>query len=255
MYQDGWSLVWLANGLTVAMILIYFVWILFLDVPRTSRHMIWISLPAFLGTIGVCYAIFQGLGPPLAVYLNLSLLFGLLIYTYWATDFSGRDKSFLQSGKAMPNAILKNVEGAEVSLSTFFEQPAVFLFYRGNWCPFCIAQIKELVSHYQQIAEHGAQLIFISPQSLRHTKSLARKFNIRAHFLQDESLKVAKQLKVFNEKGTPFGLELLGYTSDNVLPTLIITDSKGIIRFADFTDNYRVRPEPSSYLKILAKIA
>ncbi|MEM9824130.1 MAG: peroxiredoxin family protein [Bacteroidota bacterium] len=254
LYTDGGTLIWWSNALTVGMILLYFGWILLLDVPRTSRHMIWISLPALLGTIGVNYAMFQGQGPPMALYMNLGLLLGLLIYTYWATELTGRDNNFLQVGKAMPDAVLANVEGERVLLSSFFQQPTIFLFYRGNWCPFCMGQIKELAAQYRTITQHGAQLVFISPQSSSHTKSLALQLNVPAHFLLDESLEVAKKLKVFNEKGTPFGLELLGYTRDNVLPTLIITDAQGIIQFADFTDNYRVRPEPETYLKILHKI-
>ncbi len=43
----------------------------------------------------------------------------------------------------------------------------------------------------------------------------------------------------------------MGYDSDTVLPTVIITDEKGKIIFVDLTDNYRVRPEPETFLQII----
>ena len=35
------------------------------------------------------------------------------------------------------------------------------------------------------------------------------------------------------------------------MPTILITDAGGKLIFADLTDNYRVRPEPETFLKIL----
>ena len=37
------------------------------------------------------------------------------------------------------------------------------------------------------------------------------------------------------------------------MPTVVITDANGKIIFRDLTDNYRVRPEPETFLKILDK--
>ena len=51
------------------------------------------------------------------------------------------------------------------------------------------------------------------------------------------------------------GLEFQGYDEDTILPTVVLTDQNGIIRYADLTDNYRVRPEPSTYLRLLDSIA
>ena len=36
-----------------------------------------------------------------------------------------------------------------------------------------------------------------------------------------------------------------------MLPTVLITDARGEIRYVDLADNYRVRPEPSVFLRVL----
>ena len=37
------------------------------------------------------------------------------------------------------------------------------------------------------------------------------------------------------------------------LEMTVVTDAEGVIRFADLTDNYRLRPEPSTYLQLLTE--
>jgi len=244
---------WVFNLLVHGVPLVYFAKIFLSDTPRTSRHMNLLSGAILIGFIGVLYAYFE-VSDIKALIFGIIGLVGWALYTYWATDFSGRNMDALQIGKKMPDVHFKTPDGETIPISKYMNAPSVILFYRGDWCPFCMAQMKELAVEYRKIKERGANLIFISPQSPRHTKNLAKKFDIPAIFLIDENLEAAKKLDIFNAYGTPLGMEVLGYTTDNVLPTLIMTDSKGIIRLADLTDNYRMRPEPDNYLRMLEQI-
>ena len=79
--------------------------------------------------------------------------------------------------------------------------------------------------------------------------SLKRYFPIR--FCVDEQGQLARQLGIEHVGGLPFLMEPLGYDADAVLPTVLITDPSRRIIFADLTDNYRVRPEPSTFLAAL----
>ena len=67
----------------------------------------------------------------------------------------------------------------------------------------------------------------------------------------DANNQVAQQLGIFAKNGLPLGLQVFGYENDTVLPTVLITDATGKIIFADLTDNYRMRPEPATFLAIL----
>jgi len=70
-------------------------------------------------------------------------------------------------------------------------------------------------------------------------------------FLTDEDNRVARILGIHSPHGLPMGMQVLGYDSETVLPTVIITDTGGRILWAHETDNYRVRPEPEVYLSVL----
>lgn len=250
-FQDTNLWIWLGNILSYGVGVGYFAGIYIFPTPRTSQNMTVLWSIIFLGTAVVIAGTVLSPELWLPLLLNISMIGGWYLYIRWISYFSARDKNTLKVGKSMPNVTLKNANGDTIELKSFFNTPAIFLFYRGNWCPFCVAQIKELANEYQKIQEKGASLVFISPQSPRHTNHLAKKFDIPANFLIDEDLKAAKELNLFHKHGTPAGMEVLGFEADNVLPTLIVTDHQGIIRFADLTDNYRLRPEPSIYLELL----
>ena len=74
-------------------------------------------------------------------------------------------------------------------------------------------------------------------------------------FLRDADNAAARQLGIFAPWGTPMGVQLLGYDTDTVLPTVVITDADGNILYSHLTDNYRIRPEPAAFLDILARAA
>ena len=114
-----------------------------------------------------------------------------------------------------------------------------------------MAQIKEVVQQYKELEKRGIEMILVSPQPHTFTRSLSKKHKVPFHFLVDTNSTVAKQLGIFHENGLPAGFQTFGYSSDTVLPTVIITDEHLKIIFADLTDNYRVRPEPQTFIQII----
>jgi hypothetical protein len=60
-------------------------------------------------------------------------------------------------------------------------------------------------------------------------------------------------LGIDSRDGLPMGMQMMGYDSETVLPTVIITDRDGRVVWVHETDNYRVRPEPDLFLQVLAQ--
>ena len=177
-------------------------------------------------------------------------LLGNLAYIFWYSRF-GRDKSLvLEEGKLLPDFELETENGDLVTSENMRQQPSLILFYRGNWCPLCVAQIKEVAGLYQEMESRGIKVYMVSPQSHAQTAAIARRFNVSMTFLVDKNSCAAEKLQIKAKGGLPFGLQALGYDSDTVMPTVIMTDSSGSIIYVDQTDNYRVRPEPEDFLKV-----
>ncbi|WP_074408242.1 peroxiredoxin family protein [Aquimarina megaterium] len=229
-----------------------FILIFVKPVARTDANLKKYTLPISIGFLtsllfgGIIEQDLNGSLPGIGLFL------GWVLYIRWYSTFKNREKNtIIKVGNLLPELELQDTEKNNINTSKFIGNPSIFLFYRGNWCPLCMAQIKEIALQYKELEKRKINIVLISPQPHKHTKSLAKKFGLNFNYLVDQGNKVAKQLQIFSKNGLPMGFQILGYNSDTVMPTVIITNKEGKIIFADLTNNYRVRPEPEIFLKII----
>lgn len=221
---------------------------------RTSANLNFLYLIPLLSFLFACGgAFFMGLEAgsyPLGLLAIGLALGGNLLYVFWYSRFGRRENSLLKVGQNLPDFALKDTQGITISSKDISQHASLILFYRGNWCPLCMAQIKEVAAQYRELESRGIKIYMVSPQSEGHSKGLAKRFDVNMNFLIDEGGQVADKLQIIAKNGLPMGMQALGYDSDTVMPTVVMTDKKGKIIFADLTDNYRVRPEPEDFLKV-----
>jgi peroxiredoxin len=210
---------------------------------RTSRHLPVIMTLALIGLV-------LSLGDSQTTILAIYSFASLLVYIFWYSKLNRPSNEALDNGNPLPSFAVEDPQGSVVDSQSFIGQPNLILFYRGNWCPLCVAQIKEVAAQYQQLHDAGIKISLISPQPHENTEKLAAKFSVPMQFLVDKNNQAAKKLNILMENGLPTGLQVLGYDSDTVFPTVIITDKEGLIIYNDQTDNYRVRPEPDTFIHI-----
>ncbi len=243
---------WHFGLILTAMIPVLFLIRLFVfKTPRTSRNLWFITALVFFG---VCWGIWHFMvSESHWIFMVLSMInFALwIIYIYWYSFLPKISSNEIRLGQQMPELILLDQNGKSISSKVFGGKKLIYLFYRGNWCPLCMAQIKEISKQYQRINKLGVEVLLISPQPQQHTINLANKMNVPFLFLTDIDNTSAKQLGIYASGGTPFGMEIFGYDSDTVLPTVIIADESGKIIYFDQTDNYRIRPDPDTFLSII----
>lgn len=187
---------------------------------------------------------------------SLTLFLSWVLYLKWYSVFNSRSENvILKKGAQFPKLDFLDINKNKITTSTFSGNPTIYLFYRGNWCPLCMMQINEIALQYKELEKRKVQVVLISPQPHTQSKSLAEKYELNFHFLQDYKNEAAKKLNILAKNGLPMGLQVFGYDNDTVLPTVIITNANHKIIFADLTDNYRVRPEPNTFLNIIDNIS
>lgn len=253
LYQGENEMAWSGVLLTVAPILMVISYVMmFKNVARTSAHFPLINL---LGAIGVVLSMcvwYAHETSILAPAIASVSWFGFLLYAYWFSTYGDRQPSMkLVVGTKLPHFTVRNVEGNLVNSAQLTDKPAILIFYRGNWCPFCSAQIKELISCYKQLDALGVRVVFIAPQPHENTIGISKTYDAKFDFLTDEDNAAARALGIEHKDGLPMGMQVLGYESDTVMPTVIITGKDGKIVWTHETDNYRVRPEPDTFLEVL----
>jgi len=242
----GWSGVLLTTLPLMLMLIRAFV---LTNLARTSEKL---SVFTWLGVAGVVisgYALIQtaALAPLICALVAFA---GFQLYNRWYSDL-GRDPSeLLMEGQQLPEFTVYNTDGSAFSSAELLGNPALILFYRGNWCPLCMAQIREIAAQYKEMSDKGIRTVLISPQPEAHSRKLSDKFDVPFLFLVDKNNAAAEQLNIAMKNGLPLGMEVLGYDEDTVLPTALFVDAKGRILYSDQTSNYRVRPEPEEYLRV-----
>lgn len=240
----AWWGVVMASGVPM----VFFMRLFMGSTARTSANLSWIPIA---GGVGTAVALVDA-GPGLAA--GIALINGVLLsllYIHWYSRFSVRSDDLLGTGKPLPDLGLVDIDGRELRTAELTRKPALWLFYRGNWCPLCMAQIKEVAAEYRRLADRGVEVLLISPQPQDHTRSLAQRFEAPMRFLTDRDNRVAAQLGILAKGGLPMGMQALGYDSDVPMPTVFITAAGGRIVYSDLTDNYRIRPEPADFIAAL----
>lgn len=158
----------------------------------------------------------------------------------------------LKVGKPLPDFSAIDEQGDPVRSTELHGAPAVLLFVRGTWCPFCSSQVANLTKYYKDIIDLGARLILVTPKPLETTRRVAEFFEVEFDFWLDESLAVASQLGLLLQAGVPkgYGKE---YGEDTVWPTAVVADSAGLIAYVRMSKTVADRPDPRELLAAIRK--
>jgi len=212
---------------------------------RTSRYLYPVLALAVIGTT----LSFLGFASPASWYALFLGLITSFVYVFWYSVLDRTGPTVIEVGATLPELELYDSEGNSITPTQ--GKHGLYMFVRGNWCPLCTAQVKEVAAQYRELEARGVEVFLIARQPARNMRALARRFDAPIRFCVDEDGQLARRLGIEHIGGVPFLMETLGYDSDSVLPTVVIVDSSRRIIFADSTDSYRVRPEPSTFLAAL----
>ena len=226
-----------------------------LGISRTSKNLPVIQL---INLAAVAWAIYQISlrGDVIATrdYVAVGLaLYGAITMQWYIHVFSNYRRTpstAIVKGKALPELPLQRLDETSISSTSFAGEKTLLVFFRANWCPFCMNQLKEVKAKADQLAKAGVKVKFISNQGIKNSEKLAKDLALPAHFeiFQDNDLAAAKALGIEDMGGAPSGMP--GYPTDTVKATVIGLDEDGKVIFGDETDNYRIRPHPDTFLHV-----
>jgi len=203
--------------------------------------------------------------------MKKSLVTAFLLFSFVLTGATS-DESYihhenaLTAGADAPLFTLPNGSQEMISLETILEDgPALVFFYRGNWCPFCNAAMKNLAEGMEEISATGVTVIAISAQKLEYSAEANETYSGAFHILSDIDQSVAEAfgLKFSIDEETQalyksYNIDLekvnASETWELPVPGYFLIDSEGMIRWAYANEDYKVRPDAEMVLAEIAKI-
>jgi len=240
--RGGGGLAWIAAPLPWVAFMAYYGYIVARPPLPGNKLSWWLVGMSSLGAA----AAFAG---PRALAIALA---GGAVVAFYLTWYSTqhRPAAVLAVGSPLPEFTLTAVDGSPTSSAALMTEPHVILFFRGNWCPFCMAQVKQIAAEYRELDARGVKVALISPQRAADTEQLAGRFDVPMSFYADVNGEAAKALDLVQVGGTPliFAAQTNG---DTVVPTVVITRADGTVAWIHHADNHRVRPEPSVFLEVI----
>ena len=161
----------------------------------------------------------------------------------------------LKVGDIAPDFTLPDAEGLPVSLYDTLQHNAVIIsFFRGNWCPFCMAEL----THYQEAINNNlvdsATVIAISPQSIHFNHDLKVQNNLEFRILSDKGNEIADKYGLvftlqenIRENYKNMGADLELFNSDKTyklpIPATYLIDKNKKIVFSSVSTNYMERAD------------
>lgn len=157
-------------------------------------------------------------------------------------------------GSAVPDVTLNALDGKAVSLREVVAgKPALLVFYRGGWCPYCNLQLQGLRLIREKIEALGYQMIAISPDSPESMRKTLDKTPVEYTLLSDAK---ADAIRAFGlafqvdastiEKYKGYGIDLeqaSGGETHHALPVpaVYLVDADGTLQFSFVHPDYTVR--------------
>ncbi|HEY4370389.1 MAG TPA: peroxiredoxin-like family protein [Burkholderiales bacterium] len=177
----------------------------------------------------------------------------------------GIEAAALKAGARAPEVTLTNAQSRPVRLAEACGgMPAIVIFYRGGWCPYCNLTLRAYQKLLPQIEEAGARMIAITPETPDQSLSTAEKNALAFQVLSDPDLQAASAFGLSFE--LPPALEALYLQNGNDLrvingsskfslpvPATYVIGADGTVLYAHVDADYRNRAEPAEALAALKR--
>lgn len=176
---------------------------------------------------------------------------------------SGIEQQILPVGSLAPEFALPDANGRIVrSADLLALAPLIVTFFRGRWCPYCMAELAAWRDLYPELRRRGALLVAISPQTVHQNSLLLQQHPLPFPVLSDSECAIAERFRVaytvpeYHQQhyrrilvNIPF---MNGDSSWRLpLPATFLLQRDGRIAFAQAYADFRVRPEPEEVLAAL----
>jgi peroxiredoxin len=173
----------------------------------------------------------------------------------------------IKAGDVLEPFTLADATGTPVSLNEIVESgPAVIVFYRGGWCPYCNLALRTYQQELlPQLGAFGARLVAVSPQSPDESLSTVEKAALEFTVLSDPTSRLADRIGIAFEQADDvlgaqrkLGLDLSKVNAEGAVrlprPTVLIVDQDRMVRFVDIQPDYTARTEVSDIIGALSTL-
>ena len=143
--------------------------------------------------------------------------------------------------------------------------PVVVSFLWGDWCPFCVLELKALAAVHPEIERLGATLVALTPQARGRSSSLGSDTEPPFPILQDTGCEIAARYRIAFTVPQQFRAAYLalGYPNSAKtgskgyvlpIPATYVLDSTGLVVLSYLDADHTTRLEPTEIIAALTHL-
>ena len=217
---------------------------------------------AFVLAIGVAlsatgfYLGITGEGGVLIYVLSvLGMIFGLFILWVLTQRMIPLGGIKVKVGDEIIPFTSKTSDGVLYESSEFGGKRILMKFFRGGWCPYCSAELVAFNEMSAELGKFDVSIIALSKDTPDEAAVHKSRDGLDFPLLSDPDLKIIRAYGLEHKKalgqtknpkstfgGIPLGTAPLNFQS-MAIPTTILIDETGVIRWIDQSEDYRIRSD------------
>ncbi|TQV66710.1 AhpC/TSA family protein [Exilibacterium tricleocarpae] len=160
----------------------------------------------------------------------------------------------LEPGTQVTAVTIADIHGKPYPIQqAWAEKPALVIFYRGGWCPYCNMHVRDLSLGYPQLQAAGVQPLLISVDEPDKSAMVGAQYEIPFPVLSDPQLLAHEAFNVVLElneetlaKYKEYGIDLKAWSGEGhnkiAVSSAFLIDQSGTVLFSHAPKDYRSRP-------------
>jgi len=150
-------------------------------------------------------------------------------------------------GSKAPDFRSLDSDGREFRLSMLAGSRILLKFFRGTWCPYCVADLRLWNAQREELRVLGLKLVAVSHDTVGELGQFKSKHGWDMTLVADDDLEIIRRYNLQNHNFTPKG----GPFRDMAIPANILIGTDGKVLWMSQATDFRVRSHPA---KVLADI-
>jgi peroxiredoxin len=172
----------------------------------------------------------------------------------------------VKAGEMAPLFSLRCRGGGFINLSDLINRgPVVLSFFWGDWCPYCVLELKALAAAHTAVERLGATLVVLSPQARGKSPSPSSDSQPPFPVLQDPGCEIAARYRIAFTVPREYRVAYLalGYPNSAKteskgwalpIPATYVLDSTGRVGLSYLDADHTTRLEPTEIIVALTHL-
>lgn len=239
------------NGNTTALFALALVlvpgipWLWLMQRVRIPKNRTPFVAPSAAGAIAGLYSLALDPGPAAAAAAIVAIAGGAIFVALCAASRQRPNEPAVSVGGPILDFRARDDSGRDFDLASLRGRPFLLKFFRGHWCPYCVAELRRWKELAPELDTRGIRIVTVCNDTAEKVRAGRTKHGLDATMLPDPDLAITDLYNLRNPKNFA---PKPGVIIPLPIPTTILVDAGGVVRWIDQSSDYMQRSEPGIVL-------